>query len=360
VYVADEDDGVIVVDAATNARVARIDLDEPLFMAFDSHDNKVYMSGRESLSVIDPMTHQVLARLHVGSNPTRLGYNPAANKVYCLTGSRRDTVVVVDCSTDSVLARIWVGRTDYDFGTVCCNPVGNKVYVPSDDEGTVAVIDGAGDSLLKYLDVGDYPTSLAYSPVGNKLYCTASSDDEVAVFDAGPDTLLRLIGIQEHPVALGYSPVSNKLYCGDGYGYIHIIDCYTDTILASLGPVDYDPMFFIFDSVDNRVFCFSDYYNSIPAISCSGDSIIGWVEFHGDAYEPDPACYDPQQNRLYLVGRSSEDVYVVDAAGLDVVSAIQMNARPRLDHQLLNGQLAGEDLHPGVETALTRLQFGLE
>lgn len=317
VYVAGED-GVIVVDAATNVRVARIDMNEPMFMAFDSHDNKVYMSGRDSLSVIDPMTHQVLAQLHVGSNPTRLCYNPAANKVYCLTGYRRDTVAVVDCNTDSVLARIWVGRTDYDFVSICCNPAGNKVYVPSYDEAWVAVIDGAGDSLLRSLDVGDYPDGMVYSSVSNKLYCSASDDDEVAVFDAGPDTLLRVMDIDDSPSALGYNPLSNKVYCGDGRGYIHIIDSHADTVLATLGPVPGDPMFFLFDTVDNRIFCFPDYYTSIPAISGSADSIVGWVRFHGDVNDPDPACYSPQQNCLYIHSRSTSDVAVVDAASCEL------------------------------------------
>jgi len=331
VYVAG-DDGVIVVDAATNARVARIELDEPMSMAFNSRDNKVYMGSAEddSLSVIDPATHHVVSRLQVGRHPSSVCYNPTANKVYCRTGYEGDSVTVVDCSTDSVLAHIWVGWVEYPFSTTCCNPVGNKVYVSSFEEDAVAVLDGAGDSLLWVLFVGGYPTALAYSPVSNKLYCAVSQDDEVAVFDAGPDTLLAWIELDESPLALGYNPVSNKVYCGDNRGYIHIIDSYADTVLASLGPVAGDPMFFLFDSVDNRVFCFSDRYSSIPAISGSGDTIVGWVDFLGDADDPDPACYSPQQNHLYIRGRSSSDVAVVDAASYELVTALPMSFAPLL------------------------------
>jgi len=327
VYVAG-DDGVIVVDAATHARVARIDMDEPLFMAFDSHDNKVYMSGRESLSVIDPLTHHVLARHHVGSSPTRLCYNPAANKVYCLTGDGRDSVTVVDCSDDSILAHIWVGRTDYNYFSICCNPAGNKVYVPSDVEGAVAVIDGVGDSLLRFLEVGDYPMALAYSPVNNELYCAVSRDDEIAVFDAGPDTLIKLIEVGTWPLALGYNPVSNKVYSGNENGVIDVIDCHTDTVLVSLDLAIGDPMFFVFDSVDNRIFCFSSFSSTVPAISGSADTVAGWVTFHGDVYDPDPACYNPQQNRIYIRGRGADNVFVVDPATSEHVAAFQMRPAP--------------------------------
>ena len=331
VYVAGED-GIIVVDAATNTRGARMDLKFPLSMVYDSHDDRLYMGSlkEDSLSVIDPATHRVVSRLQVGRYPSRLCYNPTANKVYCRTGYRGDSVAVVDCSTDSVLAHIWVGWVEDPFSTTCCNPVGNKVYATSFVTGSVAVIDGAGDTLLGSLSVGDYPTALAYNPLDNKLYCAVFEDEEIAVFDAGPDTLLRLIEVGSEPMAIGYNPVSNKIYSGNAHGDIDIIDCQTDTVLASLDPGISDPMFFLFDSVDNRVFCFPDYYNSIPAISGSDDTIAGWVELHGDAYEPDPACYSPQQNRLYIPGRGTGDVGVVDAASCKFVAAIQMRSAPLL------------------------------
>ncbi|GEM_PF-245064 len=329
VYVAG-DDGVIVVDAATHARVARIDLNEPMFMAFDSHDNKVYLGERDSLAVINPVTHSVVSRTWVGGRPYRVCYNPAANKVYCLVGSRLGVLTVVDCKTDSVLASIWVGSNEYPFSGICCNPTGNKVYVSSFEEGEVVVIDGVGDSLITTVYLGDYPVAPTYSPVSNKVYCAVFEDAEVAVIDAGPDTLLKLIELDESPLALGYNPVSNKVYCGDSDGYIHVIDCNTDTILASLGPASGEPMFFLFDSVDNRVFCFADYYNSILAICGAGDTAVGSVGLRGDAEDPDPACYEPQQNHLYIRGRSSSDVAVVDAASCEHVTALPMSFAPFL------------------------------
>ncbi len=330
VYVAG-DDGVIVVDAATHARVARMDMDHPMFMAIDSHDNKIYMGEEDSMAVIDPVIHSVISRIWVGGSPYQLCYNPAANKVYCLAGSLLDTLTVVDCSTDSVLASIWVGRNRYWFSGICCNPAGNKVYVSEYEEGELAVIDGAGDSLLRTVYLGDYPVAPTYSPVSNKVYCADYEDEEVAVIDAGPDTLLKFIELDKSPVVLGYNPVSNKVYCGDVGGYIHVIDCNTDSISVSLGPISNDPAFFLFDSVDNRVFCFTEYYNSITVISGSGDTIFGSVEFVGDVYDPDPACYNPQQNRLYIRGRMSADVAVVDAAGCELVSALPMSFAPLLE-----------------------------
>jgi YVTN family beta-propeller protein len=288
-------------------------------------------SESDSLSVIDPVAHFVVSKLSVGRYPYRVCYNPTANKVYCLTGSDLDTVSVVDCSSDSVLARIWVGWNEYPFSQICCNPVGNKVYVSSFETGSVAVIDGVSDSLLKSLEVGDYPAGLVYSPVSNKLYCSVFEDDEVAVFDAGPDTLLKTIEVGWGPIALGYNPISNKVYCGNSDDRnVAIIDCHADTVLASLGRASGEPRSFLFDSVDNRVFCFSDYYDSIMVISGSGDTILGSVELIGDADDPDPACYEPQENRIYIRGRTSADVTVVDAASCEPVAAIQMNPNPRL------------------------------
>jgi DNA-binding beta-propeller fold protein YncE len=330
VYVADDEDrGVIVVDAATNARVARIDVRSPSFFAYNPQDDKVYLSVEDAVTVIDPSTHQVVARLEVGLHPSVLYYNPAVNKLYCRTGHYGDSITVVDCGTDSVIARIRVGWCEYEFLSMSCASVGSKVYASSFDAGAVAVIDGVGDSLLRLLPVGEYPTALAYSPVSNKLYCSSYADDEVAVFDPGPDTLLGWIEVGGGPLALGYNPVSNKLYSGGGDDpSVDIIDCDSDTVVAAFELPSGDPMFFLFDSVDNRVFCFPDYGQSFTAISGTGDTIVGLVELRVDVYEPNPAGYYPQQNRLYVRGRSSPDVYVVDAAGLGVVADILMNAQP--------------------------------
>ncbi len=362
VYVADYEDGdLVVVDAATNARKARIELDEPVFMAYDSHDNKVYMAGRDSVAVIDPVSHKILHQLDVGQYPIQLCYNPAANKLYCVAGERRDSVTVVDCSTDAVIARIWFGRTDYDFARPCCNPAGNKVYVSSSRDSTVAVIDGAGDSLIKKISVGAYPIAPIFSPASNKVYCGLFEGTEVAVIDAGPDTLLGPIDLEQHPLALGYNPVSNKLYCGDAAGYIHVIDCGADTVLASLDLDTGDPVFFVFDSVDNQVFCFPDYDQCVPVISGTSDTIIGSVRISVDVYYPDPACYDPQRNRLYIRNRSTSDLAVVDAPSFEVVAAVPMNVAP-LDGYYVDSQdkLYCSDEQSGLITVINCTTDSLE
>jgi DNA-binding beta-propeller fold protein YncE len=323
------DDGVIVIDAATNAKVARLDLNSAAFLACDSRGNRVYLrSGRDSLVVVDPVTRQVVSRFQVGSYPRQPCYNPTANKVYCLTGYYNDTLTAVDCNTDSVLASIWVGRNYYSYSGTCCNPAGNRVYVTSYATRSIAVIDGASDSLLKSLIIGDHPVGPIYSPVSNKVYCGVLDENRVAVIDAGPDTLLKTIDVGASPLVLGYNPSDNKVYCGDDRGNVIIIDGQADTVLATLDLNTDDVSFILFDSVDDRVFCFPDYYTSIPVISGSGDSIVGLVDYHGDVYDPDPACYDPRQNRIYIRGRSSSDVGIVDAARMKSIAAIQMNPAP--------------------------------
>jgi len=333
VYVADEEErGVIVVDAATNARVARIEVRSFSLLAYDSRDDKVYFGCYDSAVAVNPSTHQVISRIEVGSGPSALSYNSVVNKLYCRTGGDNDSVTVVDCSTDLVTACIWVGSGWYEYQSMGCVSIGNKVYFASFEANSVAVIDGVGDSLLKLLSAGDEPTALAWSPVSNRLYCSSYDVDEVAVFDPGPDTLLKLIEVSGGPLALCYNPVSNKLYVGGADSpSIDIIDCDGDSVVTSFGLDEGAPVFFLFDSVDNRVFCFPDYGRSFSAISGTGDTIDGMVKLGVNMYYlENPAGYAPQQNRLYVRGRSSSDLYVVDAAALDVIGAIQMYPDPSL------------------------------
>jgi YVTN family beta-propeller protein len=328
VYVADDEDGIVVLDAATCARVARIDVRDPSFFAYDSRDNKVYLSVDDTVAVVDPATHNLVTRLDVGCEPSMLSYDPAVNKLYCRTGPDGDSITVVDCGRDSVLTRIWVGWADYEYLSMSCVPAGNKVYVSSFEEDEVAVIDGVGDSLIRMLYIGDYPRALVYSPPSNKLYCAVSEDEEVAVFDAGPDTLLKLVEMGSEPYALGYSFLSNKVYSANLDSGVAVIDCAVDTVIATLGIDISAPTSFLFDSVDNRIFCLDRYFDSVPAISCSGDTWVGSIHLGGDAYDPDVACYNPRENRVYIAGRRSNDVLVVDAVGFDLVTGVQMYSSP--------------------------------
>ena len=99
VYVADEEErGVIVVDAATNARVARIEVRSFSLLAYDSRDDKVYFGCYDSAVAVNPSTHQVISRIEVGSGPSALSYNSVVNKLYCRTGGDNDSVTVVAVS----------------------------------------------------------------------------------------------------------------------------------------------------------------------------------------------------------------------------------------------------------------------
>ncbi|MBM3314913.1 YncE family protein, partial [candidate division WOR-3 bacterium] len=334
VYVCGEE-GVLVVDCATIARVARFDLSEPSLLAFDSRDNKVYLhyyGQGESLAVIDPVAHRVVSRVRAGRYIEALCYNPVANKLYCLGGSNTDTITVVDCEGDSVLSRVYVGECRGETGQLCCNTLGNKVYCAAYYADSVAVIDGAGDSLLTFVPLGESPRRVVYCPAGNKVYCSVHNSDQVAVIDAGPDTVLRRIQVSEGPATLGYNPVSNKAYVAPWHSDgVDIIDCSADTLLRWVGPGGEDYMVaFVLDSADNRVFCLNGYYEYIPAICGWGDTLVGQVELEGGHESPDAVCYSPVENCLYIIGEEITDLVVADAATCRVVGRVQLMCEPYL------------------------------
>jgi len=94
----------------------------------------------------------------------------------------------------------------------------NKIYSANYYRDSVAVIDGATDSLITRIWVGDYPNALIYNPTNNKVYCANRSGDNVTVIDGISDSVIVTVPVGDYPVALTYNPQWNRIYVANYNG----------------------------------------------------------------------------------------------------------------------------------------------
>jgi len=102
--VTPDDNTVTVIDGATNAVVATVDVGYwPHGLCYNSRDNKVYCANSVggSISVIDGATDSVVATVPAEGSAWNLCYNPYNNKVYC--GSGAPTITVIGGNRDTSL-----------------------------------------------------------------------------------------------------------------------------------------------------------------------------------------------------------------------------------------------------------------
>ncbi len=84
-----------------------------------------------------------------------LAWNSTNNKVYC---ANFGGVTIIDSETDSVMTSIFLG---VGFRNLIWNSINNKIYCANYDSAGVIIIDGANDSLITTIPVGNGPAAFA-------------------------------------------------------------------------------------------------------------------------------------------------------------------------------------------------------
>jgi YVTN family beta-propeller protein len=123
-------------------------------------------------------------------------------------------VTVIDGANDSVITTIPVG--DWPYALVW-NSQNNKVYCANSRSGNVTVIDGANNSVITTITVGAWPYALVWNSLNNKVYCANLDGHNVMVIDCTNDTVCTTIGVGDEPCAVTWNPIQNRTYVAN-YG----------------------------------------------------------------------------------------------------------------------------------------------
>jgi YVTN family beta-propeller protein len=180
---------VTVVDPATGATTATIDLGtplQPLGVAFDRDGRKAYVTnwaGR-SVSVIDTGSQAKTTDIELSpaddpelaDHPSAVVANPARDEVYT-ANANSDTVSVLDTAADTVAATIDVALvTGGPKGAIpdglAVSPDGRTLYVAEAGENAVAVVDLDSRSVKGFIPTAWYPAAVSVTPDGARLVVT--------------------------------------------------------------------------------------------------------------------------------------------------------------------------------------------
>jgi len=133
--------------------------------------------------------------IDVGFLPFDVAINPNTNKAYVANGD--GTVNVIDTTTNTNINTIVVSPGKSLIGIVV-NPATNKIYVGNTGDSSVAVIDGATDTLLTTIalvspldgitPVGVFPVDVEINTNLSTLYVSNVLSSTVVVIDVSPDS----------------------------------------------------------------------------------------------------------------------------------------------------------------------------
>jgi YVTN family beta-propeller protein len=93
----------------------------------------------------------------------------------------------------------------------------NRIYVSNHDSDNVSVIDGAGDSVIATIGVGDEPWGVGVNSQTNRIYVSNWFSDNVSVINGSGDSVIATIGVGDRPEGVGVNPQTNRIYVGCYY-----------------------------------------------------------------------------------------------------------------------------------------------
>ncbi len=295
----------------------------------------------------------VAARIGLGRHPRALRVSPATNRIYVLTSSNyselHDTLVVIDGNSQSVVAEVELPRS---CRRLLCTPNGDRVYVVSEDERVVAIVNTTTHAVTE-LVTGFDPYGFALGRGGSRLYVTAPLGRRLLVLDAATQAVLRSIDLPEWrelgdcpETGLAYNAALDRLYVM-GNEWLAVIDCGSDSVIARIDVDEMDPDVPALCLVPARNRLWFGGTRRLGVLDCVSNT----VRFERDvsnnrAYGPS-LLYNPDADKVYYCGCDS--LLVFDAATETQLAALPVDRfsteYPRLVHNPTSGRvyLAGQD-----------------
>ena len=224
------------------------EISRPLFFAHDPVNERMYVTGGQSVSVIDTDTNTLIdtggddtngiTPISIGFGTSGIAYDSFNKRMYVTNNfDIVNTVSVIDTTTNTLIdtdgddtngiTRINVGVEPLDIAYDSFNKrmyVTNSAGVP----GTVSVIDtttnteididGDDTNGITRIIVGNDARDLAYDPINKHMYLTNFAANTVSVIDTTTNTVIDTIPVGERPLGIGYDSVNHRMYVANIFG----------------------------------------------------------------------------------------------------------------------------------------------
>lgn len=245
----------------------------------------------------------------VGQAPVDVAVDPVTNRVY-LANQRSNSVAVIDGATNTVVDAIAVSFPE----AVAVNPKTNRVYVASglQLDNDLVVIDGSSDQVVATIpwDTRRRPDSLAVDPVRNRVY--AASAEQLLVVDGATNEIVTRLQIED-PARFCFNCLAgvavdtrrDRVYVGNvpSAGLVAVLDGASDQVLTTIRTTGREmPGEIAVDEQANRIYALP----GPTVVSGNGYGILAQVP----AAAPGASiAVDPGTSRIYVW--VPQDLYLI-------------------------------------------------
>jgi hypothetical protein len=278
--------------------------------------NKLYMNSRaeDQLLVLDCSTYQLKAQIRAEhSGLIWYSYNWRRQKLYVTFGVRPESTLVIDAAGDSVLrwldvyreSRVGVYLSDLD---VRFKPAGETLYEYECD----------ADTIIRRWPI--HCTYASWDSADHELYVGQGSYAKLYVYDYLADSCLKVIDVGAINTRMSDACVFSYKYHRGYVSHWHvdlgaqevgIIDTQRDTLVRVL-PVNAEYGLFSHVAVDERdgKAYISDRYDTMWVVDCATDSVLKKLSCTYGREMGVCIRWVPWSNRIYVISYQGTEGYL--------------------------------------------------
>jgi len=220
IYVDVNGEAVIkVINAQTYVVEAQIPVSTVGTGHMSPDGSKLYISNQygDSIFVIDTSTNMVTDTIPgIGPQPGQITVSPDGSRIYVSTQAG---LTVVDPITHAVIATI----PEITNGTPAITPDGSRIYATTTGTGAVKVLNTQTNTVIDSINIGSDGLHAVVSPDGSRVYVSIETLGMVDAIDTSSDSVIATIAVGGGPGSLAIGAMSHPItkdQCKDG-GWMH-------------------------------------------------------------------------------------------------------------------------------------------
>ena len=290
----------------------------PSAIAFSPVTGKVYSvdTAKDQVIVSDDKTHKTFG-VKVGSGPVSIVVSTRSGKVY-VTNAGDGTVSVLDGQTDAVLKTIKVSRSPY---SICINSSTGKVYISHTYSNDTTIIDD------QYGTVSSIQTGpkdmLAINEQTNTIYLLGYEGGDLSVIDGRSGTIKKL-SAGMHAWGMSVNQLNGTLYVAK-IGNAEVRTYASDGRPSATIPVGAIPCSIAIDAMRNRVFVANYGDSTVTLIDSVANKPMNTIAV---GQRPEAVAVDPTRGLAFVANTQSDTVTVIDTIQQAVIATLDAGTHP--------------------------------
>jgi YVTN family beta-propeller protein len=257
---------------------------------------------------VSSYSQRALTTVAVGTNPVPVVLNPVTNRIY-VASFQDGAVKVIDGATGTVISTVTVASP----GAIAVNATTNMIYVADTSANTVTVIDGATNTAGTPITVGTTPIALAVNPLTNMIYVGNQVSNNVSVIDGSSNTVIATLLTGANPQVIGVNPVTNLIYVvNNAAATVSVIDGAGNpqNVVATVA-VGTNPLSIGVNPFTGLIYVANSGSNSVTVIDGSINTTASTVTVPTGA-QPRVLTVNPASNLIYVANHNAGTVTVID------------------------------------------------